>query len=112
MATLALWGPLATSALNRTAAAANKVDINANTHTLVIQHASATHDLLFFVSPTDVGALDLNTIPTQCTVIAPEHRLVLEIGEERLRPSSGFMYANYVTGGGGFVNFGQIVGIE
>lgn len=110
MATLFTWGPLGSSALNRTAAGATPLAIYANTHTLVIQHASATHDLLFHVSPADGGALDLNIIPHQCTVIAPGKRLVLEIGEERLRPSSGFMYANFVTGGGGFVDFGQLVG--
>ena len=110
MAEGGLVGALMSFAAGRTVAGNAAVAIYANASELIINH-NKSNDLLFYVSATDQGTLDLNTITNQCAVIRRDQIFRLKIGSERTRPSPGYMYANFVSGtvGEGQVNFGQIV---
>ena len=110
MAERGLVGALISSALGRSVAGNAAVAIYANASELIINHNKA-EDLLFYVSPTDQGTLDLNTITNQCAIIRRDQIFRLKIGSERTRPSPGYMYANFVSGTSNFgqVNFAQIV---
>ena len=115
MAEQGLIGAFQSLAGARTNGTGLAVEIYENTSRLLINHidvVNANNDLLFFVSPTNQGLLDLNTIIDQCARIRQGQILNLDIGSSRTRPSPGFMYANFITsfaGGSKIVNFGQIV---
>lgn len=113
MADRFIIGAFSSTSLARTNGAAAAVSIYANTSRLLISSTSesAGSDLLVYVSPTDQGNLDLNTIIDQCARLQRGQILNLDIGSERTRPSPGFLYANYITSfaGNSLVNFGQLV---
>ena len=111
MADRGVQGAFLSASAARTDGAGVAVAIYANTSELVITRATTGSDiLLFYVSATDQGSLDLNTIIEQCAQIHQNQIFRFKLGSERTRPSPGYMYANFVTGGAlGQVNFGQIV---
>ncbi len=113
MADRFIIGALSSQSLSRNNGAAAAISLYANTSRLLINHVAtgANSDLLIYVSPTDQGNLNLNTIINQCARIQRGQIFNLNIGSERTRPSPGFLYANFITAfaGNSIVNFGQLV---
>ena len=116
MARFAL-GPLFSSSAARraTPTTADPIEIKANTTTITIntQAKDAGQDLLLFFGATSLTSFDLHLITDQCALLAPTDTFYFNIGSERSRPNSGYIYAQYVAGAHPIlksVNFGQIVG--
>tara|TARA_Y100000034_G_scaffold136796_1_gene215830 strand:+ start:1601 stop:1996 length:396 start_codon:yes stop_codon:yes gene_type:complete len=106
-------GPVASVSPQLTEAGTAAIPVYANTSTIEVQSfayegGAFARLLLFYVSPVDVGVLDLNTIVTSCLFLPSDINgtsggfITLDIGSERTRPSPGFIYCNFMvnpTGG-------------
>jgi len=108
------YGPLEATAYSRSVAGAEATRLRDNCRKLMVGNLATNpaYYLLFYVSPTDVGILDLNTIIDQCALIPPERQLILNLGSATGRPTSGYAYYNFKTGGPAgnlTLNFVQIV---
>ena len=104
-------GPFLSSQYQRNNAGATGTQLQRNTRELLVQNIDATRIVLLYITDRDQGVLDLNTIPSQCTIIPPRSTLRLELGSERTRPTTGWIYYNYTSGAGNQpVNVCQLLG--
>lgn len=100
------------AARTASAFAGDPIELVGNAKDICINHSDPDDALLVYIGSTSIASFDLHLIDDQCASVAAAETFYFPIGSDRSRPSSGYIYGQFVAGmvGTKSVNFCQIVG--